>query len=482
MLALACARCSVIIGSYGSYRFSDDGINTDGSAFLMIALYLVVLVVMVVRKTQLKKRTVNVMMNVAIVTQIVTLVSMPFIEEAVPSSFFTLCIHSLNEIFGMFMIAYWLRYMRDANMVITVGIVTIGMIFSEIILFTVAYIPSPFNEFIAAILTALQVVLFRLAFKSERPYRAKQHSQVDLLTDFVRDNNASKRFLIALALGIGFMSIVIGFLRGYPDGQPIEFEPATRFAYFFLVVALCVISIVATLRGERRVVSIYSWIVMQILACASMLLYAMFPDSLDIGAVASVSLNAIMVMFTFFGIVAFMSYGWRDPFFYAIGGFTVFLLPRSLARMSELFLLSHIGFTPVMLVALIMGCIVLSSQVVFVQLLKMNDADDAKTAQKNNSRFIERFMGLDNEAAPETMDEVRLRSMHMDVEKMGKQFLLSDREVEVVALYAMGYTQQKVADELSISAGTVHAHIKRIYAKTGMHSRQDIIDYLKQNS
>ena len=64
--------------------------------------------------------------------------------------------------------------------------------------------------------------------------------------------------------------------------------------------------------------------------------------------------------------------------------------------------------------------------------------------------------------------------------QMGKQFLLSDREVEVLALYALGWTQKRVAEELYISPSTAHAHIKRIYAKTGLHSRQEILDFMDQ--
>jgi len=48
----------------------------------------------------------------------------------------------------------------------------------------------------------------------------------------------------------------------------------------------------------------------------------------------------------------------------------------------------------------------------------------------------------------------------------------------VLALYAMGYTQKKVAEELFITPATAHTHIKRIYAKCGMHSRQEILEYL----
>ena len=64
------------------------------------------------------------------------------------------------------------------------------------------------------------------------------------------------------------------------------------------------------------------------------------------------------------------------------------------------------------------------------------------------------------------------------VRAMGEQFLLSDREVDVLALYAMGYTQKKVAEELFITPATAHTHIKRIYAKCGVHTRQEILEYL----
>ncbi len=87
------------------------------------------------------------------------------------------------------------------------------------------------------------------------------------------------------------------------------------------------------------------------------------------------------------------------------------------------------------------------------------------------------IMGLDQET---DLASLRQTSMKHSAEIMGKQFLLSEREVEVLALYALGFTQKKVAEELYITQSTAHEHIKRIYAKTGMHSRQEIIDYIKQ--
>lgn len=73
-------------------------------------------------------------------------------------------------------------------------------------------------------------------------------------------------------------------------------------------------------------------------------------------------------------------------------------------------------------------------------------------------------------------------SMRQNVRQMGEHFLLSDREMDVLTLYALGHTQKKVAEELHITPATAHTHIKRIYGKCGMHSRQEILEYLEAYS
>lgn len=57
-------------------------------------------------------------------------------------------------------------------------------------------------------------------------------------------------------------------------------------------------------------------------------------------------------------------------------------------------------------------------------------------------------MGLDE---GESITDIRKATMRQNAKQMGKQFLLSDREIEVLALYAMGWTQKRVAEELYIS-------------------------------
>ena len=64
--------------------------------------------------------------------------------------------------------------------------------------------------------------------------------------------------------------------------------------------------------------------------------------------------------------------------------------------------------------------------------------------------------------------------------EMAQTFGLTGREVEVLTLYTLGHTQARVSEELKLSPNTVHTHIKRIYDKTDLHSRQEILDYIAE--
>lgn len=53
---------------------------------------------------------------------------------------------------------------------------------------------------------------------------------------------------------------------------------------------------------------------------------------------------------------------------------------------------------------------------------------------------------------------------------------LSKREAEILPLALRGRTSERIAGELFISKSTVDTHLRRIYSKVGVHSRQELID------
>jgi DNA-binding NarL/FixJ family response regulator len=57
---------------------------------------------------------------------------------------------------------------------------------------------------------------------------------------------------------------------------------------------------------------------------------------------------------------------------------------------------------------------------------------------------------------------------------------LTERELEVLQLVAKGWSNQRIAEELSISEGTVKNHVMNIYTKLGVHSRAEAVAWAWQ--
>ena len=233
------------------------------------------------------------------------------------------------------------------------------------------------------------------------------------------------------------------------------------------------------------------------------MLYCAFPAHLEIGAIATTMLGTLMTAFVWHLIIAYLASGWRDPFYYAAVVWAIWTVSRAFGRFVVLGVMptggdSHFTGTVISLLLLV------STQLIFVGLIDVSQfaaklarkeaqgadgADEAETEGEpldvlgapakgsSGTARLERILGLDEDS---TLADARHAVVRHNAELMGAQFLLSEREVEVLALYASGFTQKRVAEQLHISQTTAHTHIGRIYGKTGLHSRQELLDYMRQ--
>ena len=552
ILGLCFARAGLIVAGYGSYTHTDEGIFTDGAMLAALSIMAVIMLVIGVRKIRLKKRTTNRIMRTCIVLEAACVLILPLAHVAgafSPNVHFWLCV--AVTFFGSFAIFYWLRRARGCGSTTAVLYVFSALAISEVEIYVCSLIGT-YGFYVAAALILLQFPCMLSARKNKLANDIESFTPNDDFFGFATTLLSSKRFLTATATSIGVLSIVDGFLRGYPDGVPIAFQPATRVAYGLLTIAICVIVISMMMRKRKSVMTVGMFILLELFACAALVLYAAFPDMPDIGAVFTTTLNALLVAFTWYIIIAFMSFGWRDPYYYALGGWTVWLGCRAIARVT-LINVQSLSTNDLLINAIMGTCVVISTQVALGQFLKVSQmeaderhdlhvrrmerlekqlsraqanvealtilkdnaggysecsacvnaapvgaggasplqcagvmpiesvdqdeaADESRNAQPDSKHGM-RLMGLDE---GDSIADIRKATMRDNAEQMGKQFLLSDREVEVLALYALGWTQKRVAEELYISPSTAHAHIKRIYAKTGLHSRQEILDFMDQ--
>ncbi len=90
--------------------------------------------------------------------------------------------------------------------------------------------------------------------------------------------------------------------------------------------------------------------------------------------------------------------------------------------------------------------------------------------------FTERdFRALSTEVdAPDSTDAVR--------DAIAKAAGLSARETEVLALALRGRTNERIAQELFIAKSTADTHLRRIYSKCGVHSRQELLDLAERTA
>ncbi|WP_337368679.1 helix-turn-helix transcriptional regulator [Senegalimassilia faecalis] len=58
---------------------------------------------------------------------------------------------------------------------------------------------------------------------------------------------------------------------------------------------------------------------------------------------------------------------------------------------------------------------------------------------------------------------------------------LSARELEILDLFAQGRSANWIAEHLTISKNTVRTHLRAIYSKLDVHSRQELLDLLAGN-
>ncbi len=555
ILGLCFARAGLIVAGYGSYTHTDEGIFTDGAMLAALSIMAVILLVIGTRKIRLKKRTTNRIMRTCIVLETLCVLTLPLIRLAgvfSPNVHYWLCV--AVTFFASFAIFYWLRRARGCGSTTAVLYVFSALAISEVEIYICSLIGT-YGFYLAAALTLLQFPCMLSARKNKLANDIESFTPNDDFFGFATTLLSSKRFLTATATSIGVLSIVDGFLRGYPDGSPIAFQPVTRVAYGLLTIAICGIVIFLMMRKRKSVMTVGMFILLELFACAALVLYAAFPSMPDIGAVFTTTLNALLVAFTWYIIISFMSFGWRDPYYYALGGWIVWLGCRALARVT-LINVQSLSTNDLLINAIMGTCVVISTQVALGQFLKVSqmeaderhdlhvrrmerlekqleraqanvealtilkdnaggysecgacanaapvgagaasplqcagiapaesveqdeDTDENSAAQPDSTHGMRlvRLMGLDE---GDSIADIRKATMRSNAEQMGKQFLLSDREVEVLAFYALGWTQKRVAEELYISPSTAHAHIKRIYAKTGLHSRQEILDFMDQ--
>ena len=101
------------------------------------------------------------------------------------------------------------------------------------------------------------------------------------------------------------------------------------------------------------------------------------------------------------------------------------------------------------------------------------DEDEEGTAEGATAVAAADVAGIEQ---PEALQEDWAEAFDRCCGEIAEEFDLSRREVDVLKLLAQGNSSQHIQEALFIAAGTVNYHTRNIYAKLGVHSKQQVID------
>ena len=479
LVGLSLSRMGVIVGGYGSYQSSDGGLFGDGAVLVASAVMIVLIVVVAKRDIHLSEREVRLLLCACAFFEGGALVSLSVCSAlALDDQQLRFFLCSINCAAGSLAMLCWVWRMRSAGPKVSILYVFGALALSELIIFPCAFIFPGGGYAAAACASLLQLGLVRKSEKQPDVSTLDRDLNRNEYLGSMRKGSSLLRISVVSGVGLGLMAIVVGLLRGFPDGSSIAFSPSARIGYMLLCVAVCAVVVMRGYSSRKRRSSVEIWLAVEAMAFLSLLLYAAFPDKLQWGAMVVTVLNAILVAYGKYLTLAFMDSGWRDPFYYCLGGWLVFFLPRALTRMLQMATFGIMGNIQLVMVSIALF-VAASGQVMTLMIMRAYklDLDDSPEGKRV---VLQGLMGL--EVSPKNMFEVRFAAMRENAQELGRRFNLSDREIDVVTLYALGFTQKRVGEQLFISPATVHEYVKRIYTKTDLHSRQEIIDYLKEHA
>ena len=96
--------------------------------------------------------------------------------------------------------------------------------------------------------------------------------------------------------------------------------------------------------------------------------------------------------------------------------------------------------------------------------------------------YVFLFTERDFSALSRVVDAVAVDNTE-DVKKaIAQAAALSARETEVLSLALRGRTNERIAQELFIAKSTADTHLRRIYSKYGVHSRQELLDLAEKTA
>ncbi|MDR3137044.1 MAG: LuxR C-terminal-related transcriptional regulator [Coriobacteriales bacterium] len=512
-LGLAMTRSGLVVAHYSSYDQSGNEACADGSALLSVAVLWLLALALALSRSKLTSRHMRTLAACCVTLQALSLFALVVTgASASGSSPLRMACFLAQSVSASGMVLFWLRQIYLSNTVLAAIIIFLSLGISELWLCFCLSFAVDMASVLAAAGIIIQIPLLlalrrRSVFEHQNPLQNIGGFSLEhrLLFD--------RRFLAPTVVALALVALALGILRGSPITPSLPLFGQTHIMHMIILVALASGAVLLSLRLGFWNLIIVFWIAITTLIFLALVATTTFSVDAGMGKVVTTAATAAFTAFSWYLVVLIMASGKKyDPYVYALGVGTVWTACQSIARL----LLAPALPTPentILVIFLVAFLLVMATQVFFMRLSAFallvlapsfpakptsSDGQDKLVKDKQAERESQACplkgkqaekrpdgsVTLGRQDRPVKDEQPNNRSkprlpVRQGVQVIGERYLLTEREIEVLRLYSLGFTQKRVAEELIISIDTVHAHIKNIYRKTNLHSRQDILDHIE---
>ena len=445
---------------------------------LRIGLFAAFLLYLFVKSSPLQKCTIKRIMYAcialsaasALVICISTLFGHPNEQLAIAASI-------IGALASTGLLFYWLRCARQLSVGASMALLFFAYFLAKGALSVLPLLGHSMEYAVAFILVILQPAIIALLKRMKVPLnQLAEHDKEDHAT--LRTERTTDWFVIGNTVTLLIFSIILALLRLSFENESLASLASPDILAFAIVFSLAfIVCLFGSIVKAPFAATTICWLMVFVLASATMFLSLSDGDFEPQVNLLTMVLDDFNRILRWFVIIRFMQLGRRDPYFYALLVNITYLVPLWLS-----------SFIPSIdsNVNLVVGILLIGGVAMFAaqSIQATNQAKRAMLdAQQQHNHELKRFEAfvLQNSAVEGATRSGTDALMRKNAAIMGAQFLLSKREVDVLTLYALGHTQAHISEELRVANTTVRTHIRNIYLKTNLHSRQDILDYMSEH-
>lgn len=276
-----------------------------------------------------------------------------------------------------------------------------------------------------------------------------------------------------VVLGIAVYSITVGIIQSLSlDPMPTPYYASVLVHHAGeVVLALAVFAWVALFK--RGLSFSRTWRIVLVLMATTLIFAPYLPEVAGSYLFALVRIaQTFLIVFLFLALADIARHSTYRAYIVFAAGWVAYSLPFAVGKVVGDALVMTVPDAEVVMSAIVWVLVVVTlfcldeaaagNHLIFTEL---NDGGDEDTPAKLAGALQET---LDEQEAADPLSE--------RCTVLARQFSLTPRELEILELLARGRSKAYIADAFFISENTVRGHVKRLYAKLDVHSKQELVD------